>query len=96
MTSNLKLDYTFANQPEITTAPGLIRAVDTVRDAPMDLGSGTLTASFRRNNALEMRSSSDNDEISGEVQVGDMEKSNITRDTLVCDITIDDTCYVGE
>ncbi|MBU3543286.1 autotransporter-associated beta strand repeat-containing protein, partial [Polynucleobacter sp. MWH-Loch1C5] len=96
MTSSLKLDYTFANQPEISVAPGLSRAVDTVRDAPMDLGSGTLTASFRRNNALEMKASSDDDEVRGEVQVGDLENSSINKDALVCDVTIDDTCYVGE
>jgi hypothetical protein len=72
MVNSLKLDYTFSNQPEIAVAAGLSRAVDTVRDAPMDLGSGALTASFRRSNALNI-SSSDDSEVSADVSIGAIE-----------------------
>jgi hypothetical protein len=96
MTSSLKLDYTFANQPEIASGAGLSRAVDTVRDAPMDLGSGTLIASFRNNLALDSAINSEDSSVVGEVQVGDIEVGDSNTLQAICDVTLDDTCYVSE
>jgi Fe-S cluster assembly iron-binding protein IscA len=96
MTSSLKLDYTFANQPEIASGAGLSRAVDTVRDAPMDLGSGTLTASFRKNLALDSAINSEDSSVVGEVQVGDIEVGDSNTLQAICDVTLDYTCYVSE
>ena len=93
MIGNLKLDYSFANRPEISSAPGLNRATDTVRDAPTDLGAGSLVVGFKRGALLEMIQNDDSD-IVADVVVGDLEKSdNQSIDTL-CDITKDENCPV--
>jgi hypothetical protein len=93
MLSNLKLDYSFGNRPEISSAPGLNRTTDTVRDAPTDMGAGSLVVGFKRGSLFEMMLNDDSD-IVADVVVGDLEKSdNQSIDTL-CDITKDENCPV--
>jgi hypothetical protein len=94
MIGNLKLDYSAANRPEISSAPGLNRTTDTVRDAPTDMGAGSLVVGFKRGSLLEMMQNDDSD-IVADVVVGDLEKSdNQSTDTL-CDITKDENCSVN-
>jgi hypothetical protein len=94
MIGNLKLDYSAANRPEISSAPGLKRTTDTVRDAPTDMGAGSLIVGFKRGSLLEMMQNDDSD-IVADVVVGDLEKSdNQSTDTL-CDITKDENCPVN-
>jgi cytoskeletal protein CcmA (bactofilin family) len=74
MTVGISLDYSFSKPPEISSAPGLIRLADILRDVP----SNDFTAGSLSNKLMRMAIPLDmpSDGVDAEVSVGDLEASD--------------------
>jgi hypothetical protein len=74
MNVGISFEYSFSNPPEISSAPGLIRLADKVKDVPTDdFTAGSLSKKLLR---MAVFTDESDDSVEADVEVGDINSAD--------------------